>query len=114
MIKLVAVDLCKELTPHDERRAAVRAGVDPRTIRAFLAGKSQRSTVAARVRATLTELGFLPPEQEREGVPESSRISDRERHLRCLRGVLDDVEQGRLNLSSFAVEALHWALAELD
>jgi hypothetical protein len=49
----------RKLSPHDERRAAVRAGVDPRTVRAFLAGKRQRSTVAARVRATLAELGLL-------------------------------------------------------
>jgi hypothetical protein len=44
------------MTPHEERAVAVRAGVDPRTVRAYLAGRPQRSTVAARVAAALREL----------------------------------------------------------
>lgn len=48
------------LTPHDERRVAVHAGCDPRTVRAFLAGRSVRSTVAARVRDALAACGLVP------------------------------------------------------
>ena len=46
------------LTPHDERRVAVAAGCDPRTVRAYLDSKPQRSTIAARVRDTLHAMGF--------------------------------------------------------
>src|SRR5690242_8077407 len=48
------------LTPHDERRVAVLAGVDPRTVRARMRGRRQRSTVAARIDGALRELGLLP------------------------------------------------------
>jgi hypothetical protein len=48
----------KHLTPHDERRVAVQAGCDPRTVRAYLAGRSVRSTVASRVRGALEALGM--------------------------------------------------------
>lgn len=47
------------LSPHDERVVAVRAGVDPRTVRAYLEGRSQRSTVAARVAVALRDHGFV-------------------------------------------------------
>lgn len=46
------------LTPHDERRVAVRAGCDPRSVRAFLRGRRQRSTVVARIQEALQALGF--------------------------------------------------------
>lgn len=48
-----------KLTPHQEREVAVAAGCDPRTVRAHLAGKSQRSTVAARVERALKECGYV-------------------------------------------------------
>jgi len=51
------------LSPHDERRVAVVAAVDPRTVRSYLAGRSQHSTVVARVESALRELGLaIPPE----------------------------------------------------
>ena len=46
-----------KLTPHDERRVAVAAGCDPRTVRTYLAGQPTRSTTAARIRAALHALG---------------------------------------------------------
>jgi hypothetical protein len=46
----------QRLTPHEARAVAVRAGVDPRTVRAYLAGKPQRSTVVARVSEALREM----------------------------------------------------------
>ena len=49
------------LNPHDERRVAVLAGCDPRTVRAFLRGATQRSTVVARINEALVTLGFLDP-----------------------------------------------------
>lgn len=36
----------------------MRAGTDPRTVRAYLEGKPQRSTVAARVRDALEAMGL--------------------------------------------------------
>ena len=45
----------KRLSPHDERAVAVRAGVDPRTVRAYLAGRDVRSTVASRIADALRE-----------------------------------------------------------
>jgi hypothetical protein len=51
-------DAQPKLTPHEERRVAVAAGCDPRTVRAYLAGKSQRSTVAARVNEALRAMGL--------------------------------------------------------
>lgn len=59
----------QKLSPHDERKVAVVAGCDPRTVRAYLAGKPQRSTVASRVKDALDSLGFakaLPQGEERE------------------------------------------------
>lgn len=49
-----------KLTPHDERRVAVVAGCDPRTVRAFLEGRPQRSTIAARVSEALRTLDLAP------------------------------------------------------
>lgn len=46
------------LTPHQLREVAVRAGVDPRTVRAFLDGRRQRSTAASRVADALRDLGL--------------------------------------------------------
>jgi hypothetical protein len=51
------------LTPHEARVIAVRAGCDPRTVIARFTGKkNQPSTVVARIDAAAKELGFtLPP-----------------------------------------------------
>lgn len=56
----------QKLTPHDERRVAVRAGCDPRTVRAYLRNltlppgdRRQDSTVAARIADALRVEGFL-------------------------------------------------------
>lgn len=46
------------LTPHQEREVAVIAGCDPRSVRAHLTGKSQRSTTAARIEDALAKLGY--------------------------------------------------------
>ena len=46
----------KTLSPHEERKVAVHAGVDPRTVRAFLAGRRVRSTVASRISDALAAL----------------------------------------------------------
>ena len=45
-----------KMTPHEERQVAVAAGCDPRTVRAYLAGRPQTSTTAARVREALAVL----------------------------------------------------------
>jgi hypothetical protein len=50
------------MTPHDERRAAVAAGCDPRTIRAYFDPARRplmRSTMAGRIQETLRTLGLL-------------------------------------------------------
>jgi hypothetical protein len=52
----------RKLTPHEERAVAVRAGCDPRSVRAFLEGRSQRSTVAARIAEALREYESRPTE----------------------------------------------------
>jgi hypothetical protein len=54
------------LTPHQEREVGVRAGVDPRTVRAYLRGARQRSTVAARVEQALIALGYADLVERRE------------------------------------------------
>jgi hypothetical protein len=46
------------LTPHAEREVAVRAGCDPRTVRAFIEGRQQHSTTAARIARAIEELGL--------------------------------------------------------
>lgn len=50
----------RKLNPHDERRVAVAAGCDPRSVRAYLAERFQTSTLAARVSAALAQLGLTP------------------------------------------------------
>lgn len=50
-----------KLTPHDERRVAVAAGCDPRTVRAYLEGRPMRSTTAARIRDALKDLDLSGP-----------------------------------------------------
>lgn len=59
------------MSPHDERRVAVVAGCDPRTVRAFLRGAETRSTTAARIAEALRSLGFEPavPAREAEQKP---------------------------------------------
>lgn len=46
-----------KLSIHEERRVAVVAGVDPRSVRAFIAGRSMRSTTASRVEQALRDTG---------------------------------------------------------
>ncbi|HVE14324.1 MAG TPA: hypothetical protein VNI01_13070 [Elusimicrobiota bacterium] len=60
-------DKKQRLSAHDERMVAVEAGVDPRTVRAYLAGKPQRSTVIARVKEALIALGHA--ERDGKAVP---------------------------------------------
>ena len=62
------------LTPHEERVVSVRAGCDPRTVRAYLRGAAQRSTVAARISDALRALGFVEPPSD---VPVIQRRSAR-------------------------------------
>lgn len=58
------------LTPHDERVVAARACCDPRSVRARLEGRRQRSTIAARIDLALRELGFTPPAASSPRTPE--------------------------------------------
>ena len=44
------------LSPHEERAIAVRAQVDPRTVRKHLAGRGPRTIAAARIDAAVAEL----------------------------------------------------------
>jgi hypothetical protein len=61
------------MSAHEERRVAVEAGVDPRTVRAFLLGRKQSSTTAGRIRETLLKLGhgalLVPVPGDVAGVP---------------------------------------------
>lgn len=50
------------LTPHDERRVAVAAGCDPRTVRSVLAGAKAHSTTTARVLEAMRSLGLADDE----------------------------------------------------
>jgi hypothetical protein len=55
------------LTPHEESRAAVTAGCDPRTIRAWFNPERRPnmcSTTRGRVAETLRVLGLLPDNTE--------------------------------------------------
>lgn len=59
-----------QLTPHDLRRVAVLASVDPRSVQRFLEGGAVRSTTAARIADALRELELgapLPPEPPAAG-----------------------------------------------
>lgn len=62
-----------KLSAHEERRVAVEAGVDPRTVRAFLLGRKQSSTTAGRIRETLLKLGhgrlLVPAPGDVAGLP---------------------------------------------
>jgi hypothetical protein len=44
------------LTPHEVREIAARAFCDPRTVRAYLACRTQHSTTAKRIERAITEL----------------------------------------------------------
>lgn len=48
-------------TPHEERRLAVEAGVDPRTAHRWLKGLAVTSTCAARLERALKALGQEKP-----------------------------------------------------
>lgn len=45
--------LSRPLTPHELRVVAAQAGVDPRTVRRYLAGTSVTSTCAGRIKEVL-------------------------------------------------------------
>jgi hypothetical protein len=47
---------CPKLTPHQAREVAARAYCDPRTVRAYLNGRPQHSTTAARIERAIREL----------------------------------------------------------
>jgi hypothetical protein len=89
------------LSPHDERTVAVRAGCDPRTVRAYLAGRRASSTLAARISAALREvrawreLGALEErllEAEQAGNDSAARaLRDT---IRAGRDRLDDLRRG--------------------
>lgn len=49
--------MVQRLTAHDERRIAVAACVDPRTVRQYLRGNA-KSTTSVRIEAALRELGL--------------------------------------------------------
>jgi hypothetical protein len=57
----MTTSVSRALTPHDERVVAARACCDPRSVRARLEGRKQRSTIAARIDQALRELGITPP-----------------------------------------------------
>lgn len=46
------------MSPHDERKVAVAAGCDPRSVRHFLAGRPQHSTTSSRIRSALIDFGM--------------------------------------------------------
>jgi hypothetical protein len=57
------------LSPHDERRVAVAAKVDPRSVRAWFTPARRarmRSTTRARIEETLRVLAFLSHNQNPE------------------------------------------------
>lgn len=67
-MRLRCVYMMKTLDPHQTRVVSVRAAVDPRSVRAFLAGKEIRSTIKSRIIQALKDEGFgelIPKEQER-------------------------------------------------
>ena len=49
------------LDPHEIRKLAVSACVDPRTLKAFLVGRPIRSTVRARIVQAMAEAGLQVP-----------------------------------------------------
>jgi hypothetical protein len=51
-------DAAPLLSPHEERRVAVHAAVDPRTLRRYLVGEPIVSTCRARIERALEELGL--------------------------------------------------------
>jgi DNA-binding LacI/PurR family transcriptional regulator len=50
--------MSETLTPHELRRIAVEAGVDPRTVASYLRGGRVVSTASARILRALEALGF--------------------------------------------------------
>lgn len=55
------------LTPHHEREVAVLAGVDPRTVRAYLDGRPQHSTTAARIARAIADLRLAVTDEAQPG-----------------------------------------------
>jgi hypothetical protein len=49
----------RPLSPAEERRVAVRAGCDPRTVRRYLDGGPTTSTASDRIRRALDALGYV-------------------------------------------------------
>ncbi len=57
----------ESLTPHDLRRVAVEAGVDPRTVQRYLDGARLVSTCIDRIRRALAALGMPDARRQRQG-----------------------------------------------
>jgi hypothetical protein len=89
------------LSPHDERAVAVRAGCDPRTVRAYLTGRRQRSTLGARISAALREvrawreLGTLEEQLlAAEQAHDEARVCELRAAIRAGIDRLDDLRRG--------------------
>lgn len=71
-----------KLTPHEERCVAVRAGCDPRTVRAYIRNldlppgeRRQDSTVAARIADAIRAEGFCAVQRAESAPPPPSRAA---------------------------------------
>lgn len=60
------------LSPHEARAVAVKAGTDPRTVLAYLAGKPVRSTTLARIVEALRALNLAPVPSAPSAAPPSN------------------------------------------
>lgn len=67
-----------KLTPHEMRAVGVTAGVDPRTVRAYLRGDPQRSTGKARVEEALQKMGLDHLLKKNGGAPKRTRSQKQE------------------------------------
>lgn len=55
----------RRLSPQEKREVAAEASCDPRTVDAYLAGRSQVSTVRRRIARALVALGFASTSEPR-------------------------------------------------
>lgn len=69
MAETTATQSRRTLTPHEARAVGVKAGTDPRTVVAYLAGKPVRSTTHARIVDALRALGFGVDTNSADGAP---------------------------------------------
>lgn len=63
-------------TPHEVRETAVKAGVDDRTVAAYIAGRPMRSTSAARVASALRALGYDDTRSPAPSAPSTASGND--------------------------------------